>query len=182
MLLQLLRETPGVLAENRLGIQADTLSNKNFFPGLAALRNLLPSLQAKMVVANVLTGLPNVVASSVITTPAGTRVGFVGALTPADAAALDPAILQNVTIDLQGWMARLVDARNALASSALPPHYIVGLLNQRDLQTPAGMYPCKKIIGGKREDVDMICRLLDSITLCAPFSGFDLGKLVHCHH
>jgi 2',3'-cyclic-nucleotide 2'-phosphodiesterase (5'-nucleotidase family) len=49
---KLLREQPGVLAMNELGIQVDALGNQNFNPGLSDFQSLLPNIRATICLAN----------------------------------------------------------------------------------------------------------------------------------
>jgi hypothetical protein len=44
--------------------------------------------------------------------------------------------LQNVTVDVTGWLTRFINARNALVASSAPD-YVVALLDNRNLNTPS---------------------------------------------
>lgn len=159
---KLLRELPGVLAMNQLGIDVDTFGNNNFNPGLAAFTDLLPSTRATYTVANLLTPLPRVARYVVRTLPNGARVALVGILSAGDASVLDPYILSRLQFQLDGGadVAALLAARTEAMATLPRPDYAVALLSLR-ANTPADVDPYVAPLGGL---FDLVCAGIQQTT------------------
>lgn len=125
---KLLRERPGIIALNNLGMVVDAFGNNNFNPGLPTVLALLPSFNGVIVAANVLASIPKVKPYTVLQAGLdGARVAFVGVFSSTDAALIDPEVRAQLQLD-GNEVSTLIAARNEVVQKE-KPDYVVALLS-----------------------------------------------------